>query len=750
MTIAPMPPRPQQQGSSRAAPPPSASTPNAVGAVAIDPVRLLRKYKWVFAASVVLGAVVGFASYQVLRRVAPSFESFALFQVDPVQTQAGVATATIDEREMERFMGTQVQTMMSQQVLQRVVERPDFAGGQIEWSRQFTRSDVVDTTKARMQLEKLVSARPIPNSQLIRLAVSAPRAEDAFNLVGMVREEYLRSISQVEIRENENQQRALEAQINNAEDQIRRLLSERDEFLRTEGIDSLDGRATQLQNKLRDLNEKRGMYRLTIDGLRAELRRFDRENQAPGGPAFDDALRQQVDQDPNLANLRQRISALETEIQTMDNKGMGPRHRERQALQALLESARSQLERDRQRALERAWFGRIQQTRNLIETYEAQITQLDQDIADVQRQANELVLIQSQVADRTQRIQALRESQNDWSKRLANLQALAQQAGERQRRDRFQRDLFLDRIRVAQSERVPESLAFPRLVVIGPLGVVMVVGLVGGLVVLREVLDQRVKGPADVAIIPRTRVVGMIPLSAEDPSRPTSVETAFRDHPAGAMAEQFRAIRSPLLRRMQQAGHRSLLVTSGMPDSGSTTVALNMAFAIAASDQKVLLIDANLRRPKVHKLLKLEDHPGLSDVLAGECPASKAVVSSGVENLDILPVGSSDRRIFERLGSEVMGQLLTEAADRYDIIIIDSAPLMVSGDGIALANRADASLLVVKALSEKRGMVARLKNDLQETRGEFLGVLVNGVRGSSGGYVRRNIRATHEYQSKEG
>jgi Mrp family chromosome partitioning ATPase len=92
-----------------------------------------------------------------------------------------------------------------------------------------------------------------------------------------------------------------------------------------------------------------------------------------------------------------------------------------------------------------------------------------------------------------------------------------------------------------------------------------------------------------------------------------------------------------------------------------------------------------------------------------------------------------------------MSSLLAAASAKYDLVLIDTAPAIVAGDGLALSQRCDATLLVVRAFGEKRGLVARIRNELSESRGEFLGVLVNSVRASAGGYLRGNFRATQEY-----
>ena len=136
------------------------------------------------------------------------------------------------------------------------------------------------------------------------------------------------------------------------------------------------------------------------------------------------------------------------------------------------------------------------------------------------------------------------------------------------------------------------------------------------------------------------------------------------------------------------------------------------------------------------------------DILAGVSSIDEAVCTTDNENLDVLTVGSAEHRMFERIVTDPMGELLTRLEARYDMVIIDTAPAIVAGDAVALANRCGATVLVARAMNEKRGTVARLKSDLSDTRAEFLGVMINAVRSSAGGYFRKNIRASHEYQQR--
>ncbi|MBY0307428.1 MAG: CpsD/CapB family tyrosine-protein kinase, partial [Phycisphaerales bacterium] len=237
------------------------------------------------------------------------------------------------------------------------------------------------------------------------------------------------------------------------------------------------------------------------------------------------------------------------------------------------------------------------------------------------------------------------------------------------------------------------------------------------------------------------------PTVEADPTRPTP-ETALRDAPTGAIADAYRHARSMIAKRMNAAGYKSLLVCSGMPQSGATTAAANIALGAAAAEQRVLLIDANFRRPNLHRVFKLGEGPGLGEVLAKRATLDTAIQHTNTSNLDLLSAGTAPNRATpERLSTELMSQLIQEASGKYDLVVIDTAPAAIAGDALALAGRVDATLLVVKALGEKRGLIARLRDSFSDARAEFLGVLVNAVPPTGTGYMAKNIRAAQEYQS---
>jgi capsular exopolysaccharide synthesis family protein len=241
--------------------------------------------------------------------------------------------------------------------------------------------------------------------------------------------------------------------------------------------------------------------------------------------------------------------------------------------------------------------------------------------------------------------------------------------------------------------------------------------------------------------------LGWVPDGAEDPvAAGAAIETAFRDRPKGVFAESFRQLRGSLTKRMAPAGHRTIVVCGGMPGSGTSTLVMNLGTAFTAADKRVLLIDANYRRPALHRIAGLQEAPGLADILARQGALEQCAQATSVAGLDVLSAGTREMRVYERLSTEAMSELLTIARSHYDIVLIDAAPAVVAGDALGIASRCDASILVVRAFSEKRGMVARIKNELSDAKAEFLGVVVNGVKSAAGGYLKGNIKAASEYE----
>lgn len=714
---------------------PSASGPMPV--VSIDPMKLLLKYKWILAAAFIGGSVLGAGAHFAWLLTWPFYRANVLFQtyVQVAELDKLTGYGQVDDVELDKFMQTQAKLMTAAGVLQRVAEDPRLPQEAPKWAKWRMEDGKFNTVEALIDLQDTVSARVVPQTRLIDLSFTYRDKSEAKAIVGLVRDAYQRTISDSTRAANREQRDALTKSIAEMQGQIEAVQGQRERLMKEVSYTNLNRLSNETSEALRVVNQERVKVGLDIESYTVQLKELEAELQNPAGPSYTDQLRDAVENDPLMLNLSQLVNQLESDLRGLKLR-FTDEHRDVKQLKASIDAAKQQQESERQRLLRQKFDAQVDTVRKIVSQLQAQ----DSDLAAKQER------YATRLADLTQAEKTI-DDLDEQAKRLIEERTKLQSA--MQKINALESLDINKRILVLQEERLPDEVSFPKLKIMVPAGAITVFGLVLGVLVLREMVDQRVKGPADVAIIPKARIVGILPDANEDPDTPGVLETCFREKDRGVMAESFRQIRSAVLKRLEPAGHRSLLIVGGMPESGATTVASNLALALAASDKNVLIIDANMRRPSLHKIFQVGEGPGLGEVLAGTHTLEGVVHRAGDDRVHLMTAGDRAQRVFERLSTTAMTDVLRQAKEKYDYVIVDTSPLGVSGDGLTLASKCDASVLVVRALSEKRGMVARLRNELADTRSDFLGVLINGVQGTAGGYMRSNIIATHEYQTQD-
>jgi succinoglycan biosynthesis transport protein ExoP len=270
-------------------------------------------------------------------------------------------------------------------------------------------------------------------------------------------------------------------------------------------------------------------------------------------------------------------------------------------------------------------------------------------------------------------------------------------------------------------------------------GMGLLMGLFGGcaLAFFMEYLDSTVKSREDVESVVGMNFVGVVPLIAVEEAKSI---TPGRDRnifvytkPRSAVAESLRSIRTNLLFRSRQKPLRRLLITSAVPREGKSFISANLAALIAMTGSRVLLIDADLRRPNAHKLYEMPNDIGLSNVLAGELPFTSAVTPTHVPGLDVLVAGPMPPNPAELLGGEKLGDLL-DSIKGYDMIIVDTPPVNVVADPLMIANLVDGVLVVIEANRTSRSLVIQTRSRLGEVDANVLGAVVNKLNTRNAGY----------------
>lgn len=199
-------------------------------------------------------------------------------------------------------------------------------------------------------------------------------------------------------------------------------------------------------------------------------------------------------------------------------------------------------------------------------------------------------------------------------------------------------------------------------------------------------------------------------------------------HPTSIASEAFRALRTGVYLSRPGGTFKTLLITSSVPAEGKSTVAFNLAIAIAQNGRKVVILEADMRRPTMKRYMSLKSDVGLSSVLADVVPLDEAIARGvGNANLDLLPAGPVPPLPSELLSSMKFDSVLQELRSRYDVVLIDSPPALILTDAITIAPKVDAVVWVIRAGAATRPHLVRAAQQIRRNRMPFIGYVLNGL-----------------------
>ncbi len=246
-----------------------------------------------------------------------------------------------------------------------------------------------------------------------------------------------------------------------------------------------------------------------------------------------------------------------------------------------------------------------------------------------------------------------------------------------------------------------------------------------GLAFFFEYLDNRVKSPDEIKHYLGLPFLGLVPaLAAKDG---VAEDALLHNTVPSGFAEAFRTIRTNVLFSSTEEGGRSILVTSTAPGEGKTLVATNLSIALAQAGQRVLLVDADMRKPRVHSVLGQEQVPGLSNVLVGNAKASEAVRKGPIQNLYVLPAGVTPPNPSELLGSARFKDFLSTLVENFEFVIIDSPPVMAVTDASIIGHIANGVVYVVGCEQTSKYVASTALDQLEGAKAKFIGGILNRV-----------------------
>lgn len=292
-------------------------------------------------------------------------------------------------------------------------------------------------------------------------------------------------------------------------------------------------------------------------------------------------------------------------------------------------------------------------------------------------------------------------------------------------------DMRTGNIRVMDPAEVPKSPVKPRKRF--NLLLAIIVGLVAGtgLAFFFEYLDNTIKVPDDVKQYLNIPYLGPTPLFESNGvgagKGDRASELPVLHSPKSTASESYRGIRTNILFSSADAAPQVILVTSGAPREGKTVTTANLAVAMAQAGSKALILDCDLRRPKIHKMFGFKKDRGMTNLLVGSDGLEKTLIHTQIPNLDLIPSGPLSPNPAEMLGAARMTELIAVLRKHYDRILIDSPPVTAVTDASILSKSVDGVVLVIRAGNTAREMVKNGLNQLQAVGAHILGAVLNAV-----------------------
>ena len=314
----------------------------------------------------------------------------------------------------------------------------------------------------------------------------------------------------------------------------------------------------------------------------------------------------------------------------------------------------------------------------------------------------------------------------------------------------------LNNVRIMDYAKTPHSPIKPRKKLNAMLGLLMGFMLGGGLAFLLAYLDTSVRTIEDVEKYFSWPVLGIIPRfdhADEEPSgktSPSEIEPVVSKYPKSVSAEAYRTLRTNIQLSNLDHPPRFLVITSAGPLEGKSTTTLNLAVALAQRESKILLVDGDLRKSTIHKVLHLDNSTGLADSILNHGSLEAAIKRlDSVANLSVLTSGSAPSNPSELLGSSRMRSLVEQVKKEYDYVVFDTPPLMSVSDGAVLASQADGILIVISPGKLRREIARHTKELLDRIGTPVLGCVLNGVEPSHSNYYYY-YHYYHSYADSEG
>lgn len=672
---------------------------------------ILRKRAWAIAlfaavlvATVIVGTLLRTPIYSATATIEINQKAPMVLNVQEVSTDL-MSVRTQEER--RAFYATQYKILRSRTVILRVLERLRTEHGITDFDVEDDPSQI----KAVREFKNHLTVNPEGDTELVHISVESPDPEKAALFANLVAEVYMELNLERARTDSDAAKERLREQREEYQDRKRRSDEEVLIFIYENGLEGAEQQQSVVQESVKNLTrdlasvrqERRGVE-TDVATLQAKLRSKDWLGLAAHLAQEDAVLQESISR---LQRLREERKAAEV------------RYKAGMPIMAELD-------------------GKIRAQEEIVREQVAQY---------IDGRKAELGLLREQEQSTEKQLSKAKEELNEVSKKLLELDSLRSMASKDddyfdRLGDRVDEIDLANRIRANNVKFVDQAWENPdpvRPLLSTNVPIAVVVGLMGGvaLAFALEYFDSTVKSREELESDIGVPFLGAVPQidQQEMDELPSDFARNLFVHsrPRAPVTEALRSVRTNILFRTPDKAVRRLLVTSAAPQEGKSFISSNLSAVIGMTGSRVLLIDADLRRPTQHKVFERENVNGLTDVLAERITLEEAVWNTPVANLDLLVAGPHPDNPAELLGSEDMVKLL-DSIRGYDVIVIDSPPVSAVADPLILSGMVDGVVMAVRSNHTAKNLVLQSRQRLSEMEANILGAIVNRLDVRRQGY----------------
>lgn len=708
-------------------------------------VRVLQRFKFLIVASTLacgfLALIYGFLA-------TPQYTASSTVQIgtyQPILSAARVEDMLRESSKEQNYFETQLKAILSFSVADKVLQdenlrqrifpkvRPSFFDKLLGKEDSATKGPATDRGSYITPVGLIegyvgkISVNPIRRTSLVTISATTTDPRLSAEIANAHAKAYIDWGRDSRVEQQSTRFEFLKAQERELQEKVTSLEKEMAEYSEAHSIVALNKdenitvqKLSQLNSLLTQTNERR----LEAENL---YRETEKSLSAPGPAA--------VMEDPSLAVLRSRLAELEAEYGNLSAK-FTPSYPKMQQLSAQISNLKSSIDGQRKQVvlgLKSKWEALKEKENSLKEELEKQ-------------KSMTFELSRSQV------------QYNILNRELESSRELLQGILKQMKETSLTSQSNASNVSLIDLAVVPKSPSYPKkkfMLLVG-----LLAGLAGGvgLAFFLSYLDNTIRTPDDLTRSVGLPNLGIVPsfeseqaLGGASPLLLTeSVDSAqlpmgydgdvplpvmYVLEPKSLAAEAYRTIRTGML--LSRAGEppRTILVSSAQPSEGKTTSAVNLAATLASSGGRVVIVDADLRRPSVHKYFNMDSRvPGLVQVLTGQRPVELAIIPNVIKGVSVIPAGEIPPNPAELLASREMAQIIDKLAAIFQYVIIDSPPVLPVTDSLILSRYVDGVLIVVKGASTPKKIIRDAVERLHSVGAKFIGAILNNVDVTSGDY----------------